>query len=331
MTALTTLCPRNESRTSTHAISVPKRALTAATASDVTSVSFSAATACGELISLQNELPADRQTSAASGTRTTSERYAVANPPTSAGRRARRPRAAGTATAALASGASDLALDRRHDPLARIEELRLHLLPAAERPDREQIRPRRELELAGDALHDGPVARLREDPLRRGGVEEVAERPCRRRGALRGREWVLDQDRRLRDHVLHRLVLLPGEDRLVLVGQENVALAGEERVQCLPRALVLDADVVEELRQLRPRALRRPCLLQIRAVGGHHVPARAAGGERVGRDHVDALLQEVVPRLDVLRVPVAQDEDDDRARDEAVVPVRVPVARDDAV
>src|SRR5215204_24338 len=230
MTALTAPCPRNESRTRTHAISVPNTALTAATTSDAPSVSFRAATACGELISVQNEPSADRQTRAASGTRTISERYAVASAPVSAGRRARRAGAAGTATAALASGASDLALDLRHDPVAGVEELRLHLLPAAERPDCEQVRPRRELELARDALHDGAVSGLREDALRRGGVEEVAERLGGGRRVLRRSERVLDQDRRLRDHELDRL-LLARQDRLVLVGQEHVALAREERVQ----------------------------------------------------------------------------------------------------
>src|SRR5215212_3068924 len=316
MTALPAPCPRKEARTRTHAISVPNTALTAATTSDAPSVSFRSATACGELIAVQNEPSADRQTSAASGTRTISERYAVASAPVSAGRRARRAGAAGTATAALASGASDLALDLRHDPVAGVEELRLHLLPAAERPDREQVRPRRELELARDALHDGAVAGLPEDALRRGRVEEVAERLGRGRRVLRGRERVLDQDRRLRDHELDQLVLLPRQDRLVLVGQEDVALAGEERVQRLARALVLHAHVAEELRQLRRRLLRRLRLLQVRAVGGHHVPACAAGGERVRRHDLDVLLQEVVPGLDPLRVPVAQHEDDDGAGDE---------------
>jgi hypothetical protein len=86
ITAFTALCPRNASRTSTHAMSVPKTALTAATTNDATSVSFRAATACGELIASQNELPAERATSAASGSRTTIDRYPVASPARSAGR-----------------------------------------------------------------------------------------------------------------------------------------------------------------------------------------------------------------------------------------------------
>src|SRR6266508_355675 len=122
MTAFTTDCPRNESRTSTHAISVPKTAFTSATTSDATSVSLRAATACGELTSLQNEPPPERHTSAASGTSTTSERYAVASPPASAGGCAGRARGARSATGVLASRASDLALDRGHQAVARVEE-----------------------------------------------------------------------------------------------------------------------------------------------------------------------------------------------------------------
>jgi hypothetical protein len=47
--------PGNSSRTSTHAISVPKNAFTATTIAEAASVSLSAATACGVDISRQKE------------------------------------------------------------------------------------------------------------------------------------------------------------------------------------------------------------------------------------------------------------------------------------
>ena len=46
--------PKNESRTSTHAIRVPKTALIAATSNDAASVSSSAATASGAVTAAQN-------------------------------------------------------------------------------------------------------------------------------------------------------------------------------------------------------------------------------------------------------------------------------------
>ena len=60
-------------------------------------------------------------------------------------------------------------------------------------------------------------------------------------------------------------------------------------------------------------------LLALRAVGGHDVPARAAGGERVRRDHLDAGLDQVVPGPDPLRVALADDEDDHGVGDHALV------------
>ena len=73
MTALTIPLPRNESRTSTHAIAVPVTALKAATSRAATSVNFSAEAASAFVISSQNvPSPCARelQMSAASGTST---------------------------------------------------------------------------------------------------------------------------------------------------------------------------------------------------------------------------------------------------------------------
>ena len=91
-----------------------------------------------------------------------------------------------------------------------------------------------------------------------------------------------------------------------------------------------DDDVAaEELLEIRDRLLRCLALAEHRAVRGHHVPAGAARAERVRGDDLDARLQEVVPRPDVLRVALAHGEDDDRSRHEAVRRVAVPVGRDE--
>src|SRR5215210_5679277 len=240
MTAFTSALPRNSSRTSTHAVIVPRTALISETTREAPSVSFSAATACGLETASQNpDVPSfdDSQPSAASGSTTRTLRNVVTMPRDSAVPAPSLDSRAGRATATLASDATYLSLDPGHDPLVRIEEGLLHLRPAAEAElvDRELPRPRRELLLVGleDALDDRAVPVVGEDLLRRRRLEE-ADEPVRLVlvvARLRHRDRVLDQDRRARDHVRH---VLPGAlrcDRLVLVGEEHVALAGQERVQ----------------------------------------------------------------------------------------------------
>ena len=83
MIALTSDLPRNESRTSTQAVIVPRTALIRATAIDVQSVSFSAAIASGLVTTSQNPCQppfVDSNTSAAIGSPTISERYVVTRP-----------------------------------------------------------------------------------------------------------------------------------------------------------------------------------------------------------------------------------------------------------
>ena len=65
------------------------------------------------------------------------------------------------------------------------------------------------------------------------------------------------------------------------------------------------------------------------AVRGHDVPARAARGERVRRDHRDVVAEQVVPVLDVLRVAPADGERDDRRLRAAAVLALVPVVLGD--
>src|SRR3954447_15732771 len=106
ISALTNALPRKRSRTSTHATSVPATALTAATRIDRTSVSLSAATACGAVTASQNAArppSVDRATTAASGISTMTLSHSVAtpsasvpDPPGAAGESARR-RAGGRA------------------------------------------------------------------------------------------------------------------------------------------------------------------------------------------------------------------------------------------
>ena len=70
ISALTTLLPGNSSRTSTHAISVPKTALITTTITEAISVSFSAATSWSLLTDVQklsSPLSIDLNSTAASG------------------------------------------------------------------------------------------------------------------------------------------------------------------------------------------------------------------------------------------------------------------------
>src|SRR5207237_10433702 len=84
----------------------------------------------------------DAQTRAASGRRTMTLRYAVQRPRTTAGPPRREPDAGSGRAAASAA-----TLDPCHHARVRVEELLLELRPAPEPADREQLRPRRILEL----------------------------------------------------------------------------------------------------------------------------------------------------------------------------------------
>src|SRR5919106_563644 len=339
MSALTALFPWNSSRTSTQATSVPATAFTTTTRSDAPNVSVSAATAEGDVTSSQNAPSppsSDAATTAAIGSRTIRPRYAVESP--SARPPARpvlRPVRAGSrrASGLPVSRDSQLGLDVGEDALLPVEEPRPHVVPAAEVGDGEEAGRLRVFELAEDLLDDGAVALLAEDALRLGRAEVVDERlrPPGLGRVGRDRDRVLDQDRLVRDDVLERPVGLLGEDRLVLVRKQDVALPGEERLQRLARALVLDRNVLEEelAQVLDPLLLGCP-LFELGAVGGHDVPLRAARGERVRRDHLDAFAHEVVPRPDVLGITLADDEDDDRLGHHAVVLVFRPVRGDES-
>src|SRR3954464_12539746 len=352
MTALTNALPRKRSRTSTHATSVPATALTAATRIDRTSVSLSAATACGAVTASTNACrppSVERATTAASGIRTMTDSHSVATPsasvpePPGAAEESARRRADGRAeeaapglSASLGSGDPRRLLDLRDRTLVGIEELVVDLRPAAEVADREQALRRRELRLVlgEDALVDRPVAPVGEDLLRRRRQRVLHERlrllqvPRLRADGDR----VLDRDRLVRDHVVDLLALLLGGDRLVLVRDEDVAGAGREVVERLAAGLVLDDDVLgDELAQVGEPGGRDIAAAALRPVGGHDVPLRRAARERVRREDLDARLEQVVPRADVLRVALADDEADDRLRDEALRRRARPVLGDEPV
>src|SRR2546423_298963 len=138
MTALTIDLPRKSSRTSTHAVSVPKSAFATVASAATTRLSSSAATASGFETASQNPLAPlfdDAQTRAAIGSATTTERNAVTNPRERAvdalSPECRTLRGTATASTALARGRPpDLLLDRDHQPLLRVEPALVDCPPA---------------------------------------------------------------------------------------------------------------------------------------------------------------------------------------------------------
>src|SRR5262245_29738034 len=220
MIALTTLWPQKRSRTRIQATIVPKTALVRQTKTETTSVSLSAATACGSVTASQKpvrpSLPACH-TSAASGSRTIKLRYAVTNetPSHGPGLGTAAGRGRGRLSARVLSSAPVAPLDPRHDPRARIEELLVDLRPAAEPLDREHAGRIREAESLGRAAEHRPVAVLGEDHLGGLRAQEVDEGSGRRpvRARLDDGDRVRDLNRRLRHDEVDRLVVLLREDR----------------------------------------------------------------------------------------------------------------------
>ena len=151
------------------------------------------------------------------------------------------------------------------------------------------------------------------------------------RRVLERRDVDVDLDRVVREDVLELLAVLVGGDRLVLVGEEDVAVAAEEVLQRLTAGLVLDLHVLgdELVEVVEARLGVLPAVGRV-AVAGEQVPLRRARGERVRREDLDARLEQVVPGLDVLRVALADDERDDRGRDQALVVAVLPRRVDQA-
>src|SRR3954469_8934920 len=146
-------------------------------------------------------------------------RYPSAMPLDSAGAPRARRRALGIRAASTASGDSERLLDLRDDAVRRVEELRVHLRPAADVADLEQLRARRKvlLELAEDVHVGRPEAVLSPDRLRRGRVQPRDE--LLRLGLVPGVERSdgrLDLQRRFRDQVVDGLALRLRELRIAL-------------------------------------------------------------------------------------------------------------------
>src|SRR5262249_38523536 len=135
-------------------------------------VSFSAATACGDDTACHDARVCVAQTSAAIGSNTTRLRYAVLKPTDSICPPLGHVRGSDGASALAAKAP----LDRRHDARARIEELLLHSRPSPDVADREELLRIPEVELLLHGLQHRPVARLGEERLCVPRVEELDER-----------------------------------------------------------------------------------------------------------------------------------------------------------
>src|SRR2546430_1858797 len=173
--------------------------------------------------------------------------------------RARR-RALGIRAASTASGNPQRLLDLADDPVRRIEELGVHLVPAADVADLEELRARWELllVLAQNVHVDWAEAVVGPDGLSGRRVQPVDElRRLRLVAGVHGGERSLDLQRRLRDRVEDRLALRLRVFRVALVGEQDVTLAREERVQRVAAARVLRDVVLEELLQIGDRLLVR--------------------------------------------------------------------------
>src|SRR5215207_2887298 len=122
--------------------------------------------------------------------------------------------------AAALAGGSRLALtleDVRHDTALGVEELVIHLVPAAELRDLEELGRDRELGLVGQVREHCAVTLRRVDLLRLLAVEEVEEGLGRRRRVRGHGRRVLDQERLVGDDVVDVLALLLRRDRLILI------------------------------------------------------------------------------------------------------------------
>src|SRR5262245_10757944 len=341
MIALTTLLPAKSSRARTHAMIVPNTAVVRTASVDRTSVSLNAATACGDETTSQKPdqpLPVDFQITAAMGRTTITSRKLVTNPtcreravPALSLRCVVGAGSPAPVAALASSGHSERLLDLLHDALVRVEPLLVDRAPAAEQlvGDLRLARPNGELrpELGQRLLVDGAVPVLGEDLLRGIRLQEPRERvPLGLVLALLDRRDVdVDQHRLARDDERHLPV-----DRLALEREQDVALAGEERVRGVrARRGLRDDGVAGELLHVVDRLLLGLAEPPLRDVRGEDVPLGDPARERVHRHGLDARLDQVVPRPDLLRVAVPQAVHDDRVPDDAVVALLVPVLVDE--
>src|SRR3954468_25065084 len=354
MTISITLEPRNRSRTSTQATRAPMKAFTIATPTESPIVNRSAAAVDGWVIPDQKSpapAPNALPTTAASGSSTsrlsqrtttpseTPETPRMGSPARPGLRRPVRAPAPVAATSAVTGARSSWAvmsggvLDLGHDAVV-AEELVVDDLPAAEGGDCHQVRHLREgvARVVGarygghlDAREHRPETLAGEDLLAVGALGELQEVLRLLGCGLGHRGRVLDEDALLRNDVVEVGAARPRADRLVLVGDEDVAGAGPELLGRLGATVRAALDARVELLQVGLGVGLGPALGEDVRVGGEDVPLRRAGRLRAGRHDLDAGLgDQVVPALDAERVALADDDDDDRIRDEALGRAAVP-------
>ena len=144
------------------------------------------------------------------------------------------------------------------------------------------------------------------------------------------RRFGKDRQRRGNDLEVVTALFLQRQEGFVFPGQQHIADAvvdeGDGRAT---RSGVEYRNVLvqlgNELLGLRFAAV----LLLGKGPGGQQVPARAAGGFRVRRDHCYARLDQVIPVLDALRVALAHQEHDGRGIGRAGIrQALLPVLRD---
>ena len=201
------------------------------------------------------------------------------------------------------------------------EVLRLRRIPAAEVLDR---RHRQRREPFGEFLRHRLVARaverLADDPLRRRRVEVLQIGGGNGARALLVDHAVHHRDRRLRQDAdrgiddFERIgaEFLPRQPGLVLPGQQHVTqFALHEAVGGAARAGIQHRHLAQQAGHegLRRRLGRTRLALRERQ-GGEEIPARAARGLRVRRDHPHARLQQIGPVVDRLGVALAHQEHD---------------------
>ena len=183
--------------------------------------------------------------------------------------------------------------------------------------------------LRGDGRIARPVVVPRDDFLRLRRVQVLEVGVGHLPGALAQRHLVHDRHRRLGqdahrrhdDIHLARTQCRLRQKCLVLPAHQDVAEpALDEGGAGGPGARIQHRDVPEQPGQVGlGTRLRRAGLAHGPCPGSQVIPPGAAGGLRIGRDHLDARAREVAPVPDALRVALAHQEHDGRRVGRAVV------------
>ncbi|MPL67344.1 hypothetical protein SDC9_13035 [bioreactor metagenome] len=207
------------------------------------------------------------------------------------------------------------------------EVLGLRLGPAAEILDRHQMQRLEARGILGRGLRavPGAVEVLERQRLRLGAVEvfEIGIGQRALRVGLdvgidhRNRRLGEDRDRGHDDVESIGAKLLFGQPGLVLPGEQHIADAALRKGRGrAARAGVEHRDMAEEIAD---EGLRVLSVLLGPGPGGQVVPARPARGLRIGGDDLDAVLHQIAPVVDALRIALAHQEDDGRGIGRGIV------------